>query len=350
MNKKLEEFLKLLGNTENKEILTSIINGAMDVDFITASELQELFNLLAQNPRIIKPAMVFLEKAVALEPKNASIWLTNFDIYKELGLQEKAVDCINQAIQLQPSNSELYIRKATYLNMIKNYSEAIECCGQGLAFEPENTVLLMEKGIGLKHLGQYEKAIKIYNQGLEINPDDADLIYNKLTVYIQLNKYDIALPLCNKVLSLTPLDPDTWYYKYCSLFYLKRYEDAFPCAVKTLELNNRSQVKRHLLSDSHSIAIDLVDKQQYNLALNYLNLHLKYNPDNADAWYLKIFCLGPEKEESEEILLCLSKVIELDPNKVAAWFNRGMILTQKGEYEEAFTCFQTAQQKLTAFG
>ncbi len=49
---------------------------------------------------------------------------------------------------------------------------------------------------------------------------------------------------------------------------------------------------------------------------------------------------GRTKNETEEAMGCFDKAIELDPNLVEAWTNKGAVLIDLKRYEKALRCFE----------
>ena len=52
----------------------------------------------------------------------------------------------------------------------------------------------------------------------------------------------------------------------------------------------------------------------------------------------------------EAILADLDKVLELDPNIIYAWHNKGFVLYNAGNMQEAVKCFTQALQRNADFG
>jgi len=64
------------------------------------------------------------------------------------------------------------------------------------------------------------------------------------------------------------------------------------------------------------------------------NKTIELNPDNADAYY-KRGDVYDEIGEYEKAIADYSKAIELDPNHALAYYSRGCAYAEKGEYEKA---------------
>jgi tetratricopeptide (TPR) repeat protein len=55
----------------------------------------------------------------------------------------------------------------------------------------------------------------------------------------------------------------------------------------------------------------------------------------ADEWVEK----GSQAATPEEACRCYDKAIEIEPNNVAAWYNKGLVLDGLNRYDEAIQCY-----------
>ncbi|MDR0976481.1 MAG: tetratricopeptide repeat protein [Prevotellaceae bacterium] len=76
-------------------------------------------------------------------------------------------------------------------------------------------------------------------------------------------------------------------------------------------------------------------------ALNCYDKALELEPDNVEAWNDKGLLLYFTKRHDEAIT-CFDKAIELEPDNNKAWYNKGLLLYSTKHYDEAITCFDKA--------
>jgi len=73
-------------------------------------------------------------------------------------------------------------------------------------------------------------------------------------------------------------------------------------------------------------------------ALPYFSEALKLIPDFPKAWYNKGAVLG-ELGQYREALACFNNALKLKPGFAEAWYNKGVMLCKLGQPKEALTCF-----------
>ena len=127
-------------------------------------------------------------------------------------------------------------------------------------------------------------------RALEISPDYRTACSYLGFIYLFENKNDSAYFYLKAGIEKAPDDPELNYYFGTALFNLKRYDEA----IKVL---------------THALAVD---------------------PKNEDA-YFKLAASYLIKGDSNNGLLCYSKVIELNPNNAYAYYYAGLILRSKGD-------------------
>jgi adenylate cyclase len=105
-----------------------------------------LINLRAESRQSVDLAILFFERAVALDPLYARAWLA-------LG--------------------EAYEVKATYLAMPELLEKAMTSFGKSLALQPRLARAWKELGSALVDLGREDKGLEAIRRSLELDPDDA---------------------------------------------------------------------------------------------------------------------------------------------------------------------------------
>lgn len=80
---------------------------------------------------------------------------------------------------------------------------------------------------------------------------------------------------------------------------------------------------------------NLMNQQEYEIALSYLNVRLVSNPKDAIAWNIKGNCLFFLQYSHKEIIVCYDKAIKLDNNFQIALENRANVLIKMERYKEA---------------
>lgn len=90
--------------------------------------------------------------------------------YKDLGLEEKAINFFKETIKLEPKEVDVY-----------------------------NDI-----GILLSELGRNKDAIKVLTKGINIYDKDYKIIFNRGLIYLQLGEYELAKVDIDKAYNLNP--------------------------------------------------------------------------------------------------------------------------------------------------
>ena len=114
------------------------------------------------------------ERAIALQPKNADLWLHQGLALEQLGHYERALTSYEQAVTLNPEHSFALAHQCSVLNHLEDYEAAKEACEAALkgnhqwrrAGSAYGWVQQSRALIGLK---EYEAAIAAANRAIDIN-------------------------------------------------------------------------------------------------------------------------------------------------------------------------------------
>ena len=159
--------------------------------------------------------------------------------------------------------------------------------GFGSLFKKDETETrneLLRKGLELLYSGKYEKAMECFDKAIELSGD--------------------------------PPYPSPWIGKATILNILGNTEEAIKCLDKVIKMTDDYPDVRY--SDDEWLHEDTQDYQ-------------------ALAWYNKGVML---LDGSEEALKCFDKAVELDPEFVDAWLNKGYTLHHLGKREESIMCIR----------
>jgi len=185
-------------------------------------------------------ALKAIEKAIKIDKKDPTLWLTKMDILHELGKYEEAVIAINTSLKLCPKKlkPELYAPKAHALGHLKKYKEAIEFFNKSLEYDPENTDAWVGKSEELFDQGKNKESLKACEEGLKVDPDDEELLFQKGVILLELKKAKEALPIFEKSILFDSTDDSAWYNKACALSILNKKEESLDALTVATALNS----------------------------------------------------------------------------------------------------------------
>jgi protein O-GlcNAc transferase len=119
-------------------------------------------------------AKVQYEKAIALDPKDATLRNNVGNVYRDLGDYTRAIEAYRLAITLPPDDVHPYTNLANiYLYKLNNRDEAIAIYKEAIAKLPKNQELPVLLGIAYEQIGDRVNAAAAFQSALDGNPNNA---------------------------------------------------------------------------------------------------------------------------------------------------------------------------------
>ena len=169
-------------------------------------------------------AVVYLEKALSINPLYTEAALNLVITYNELGRYEEAQACfqrIARAVRRKSGFRDPYIdgrlanehaRLADQYYDLGRYKEAILEYRRALALRPRFPDILMRLGMAYRELGQFAQAVRALEKALKINPAyTAARVQLGVTYYMQ-GFVDMALAEWEKAREMDPDHPEVPVY------------------------------------------------------------------------------------------------------------------------------------------
>jgi tetratricopeptide (TPR) repeat protein len=207
------------------------------------NDLQVQFTLgvLLASAKQYKPALLFLEKANALQPDT-------FEILYNLGLAllrdgdiEKAELALNRALNLKPDSAEtLYLLAQTDTNLARPL-DALDLLLRAHKIAPQNTdVIFLMARVSMSQ-NYFEDAIPLLESGIQIAPWRADLVAALGESYFMAGKIDQAIDDFKRLLKL---ENSARSYAFIGLSYrnLGRFDEATQYFQQGLKLDPRNSL------------------------------------------------------------------------------------------------------------
>jgi tetratricopeptide (TPR) repeat protein len=103
---------------------------------------------------------------------------------------DEALVYLSRAIELEPSFSdEYYLRAKTYYRL-ENYEDAISDYTKCINYDPNNAEAHYWRGIVYFYLEDYSSAILDFSSAIELDPDNGDYYYKRGSMYYLRDKGD----------------------------------------------------------------------------------------------------------------------------------------------------------------
>lgn len=147
---------------------------------------------------------------------------------------EESLQSFDKALVLEPANASAQLYRGNALIELKRDAEAIELFDLVLARHPESFDAWSNRGLALYTLKRYAEALESYDKAVAIRADYAPAWTNRGDVLVALNRFDDALASYDGAVARAPDDVRAWYARTVALRKAHRFEEALKCADRVL--------------------------------------------------------------------------------------------------------------------
>lgn len=150
-----------------------------------------------------KDAIDVLQKAKPLKSDDAEIRMQLVDLYRKTGQDKKALEEMKQLIEIKRDN-KILVMYAQGLVTDGKYKDAEETIENIKATDPENIEALMILGDAQRLQKKYDPAVETYKEISYINPNYAPALYQRAEIHLLQNKYQWAKTFYERALRADP--------------------------------------------------------------------------------------------------------------------------------------------------
>jgi tetratricopeptide (TPR) repeat protein len=265
---------------------------------------------------------------------------------KDLGIEETSdttLRAINAKITAEPNNFAHYLERARYYSGLKKFAEANADIVRAKAIDSTKADIYFTAG--KIHFDQQRvvEAYDDYKKCLEKDPQHQEGLLEKAAMDIALNNYELALQQINSVLRQ---DERVAYAYYLKGRLYRQVKDT------TLALSSyQTAIEVDPSYYDAYVEAGLVCASYGNpLAKEYYNSAIEIHPNFIEPYYNKAIFLqetGVKNSNNyQEALVCYDKIIGIDANFSAAYFNKGFVyLVYLKDYQKGIESFNLALEK-----
>ena len=291
-------------------------------------------------------------------------------------LQEpKAPVTVNEAIQLltdsiatDSTNARLYASRAKAYYATEQIGQAMIDINKSLQLDPNNVDTYLLLADVYYALGDQDNISSTLNRAVEINSLDPRPLVKLAELSFFQQNFNLAVGYADKSLQLASYNPQAYFVK--GMCYMAGKQDTVN-ALKNFQLASEQdaafydpveQISRIYAVQQPTYALDYLRKAQqqfpdqptarYELAL-YLQSHGA--PEEALAHYDTLLMLRPDNyivlfnkgyvnyvylENNEVALDYFNQALNVNPNYLDAYYNKGRVLEQMGDYAQALDIYK----------
>ncbi len=322
---------KALGN---KEAALQNYKLALNLDPTNEDIKNELYDMYETN-MTPEEKLAHINSQLQQNPNNPDLtYKYAYELHKANRIAE-AIPYYNQAIKLNAKNEDAYINLAQAYTQQKSFEKARNILTNAKALFPENTTikkqlaaidaettsLLYTDASELFRQKKYLDAINIYNK---ITPATPESLLGIGACYQAMNNNTKAAEYYVKSLNLDPKNTETAYYAGLAYSNAENFAQAKIYAKKALEIDpnnkNAKELLTYVIEQENTVqtdkAMEFYDKQQYEQALSLLNKVIAQDPKDSNAYYYRAMVYDAQKKYQ----------LAINDYKKALQYNQQMII------------------------
>lgn len=247
-----------------------------------------------------------LDRAIALDGRNAKAWRVRGDLLREAGgdLNRAAAD-LTKAIELDPQDAEAYqLRGVVYTNQ-RRFDRAIADYDQAIKLKADFAQAWSDRGATFYLRGDHVKAVADLSEALRLAPDRPRSYANRGAAYKKLGELDKAIADDTEAIRLDPKVPEYFDNRGLTYAAMKEYDKAIADYDQAIRLEQRVNFLTNR-GDSYQF------KGELGAALSDYNDALKLDPNFAKT-YNNRAVLYKKMGERKKALADYEATLRLDP-------------------------------------
>ena len=223
-------------------------------------------------------------RAIDLDPKNVKGYWLRGETYR-FGTEQytKAIQDYTKAIQLNRYNEAYYILMEERYSYLKQYSRTVhrdykKIIELKILLYPKNTWLYRFRARAYHNLEQNTKALQDYTKVVELNPLDGASYAERAYIYQELNQFTKSLQDYTKAIALDPTNIDFYYDRAELHEELKQYRKALKDYAKAIDLQPKELPLYYRRAGIYK------DLKQYRRAIQEFTTIIELDPDSYTAY------------------------------------------------------------------
>ncbi len=144
------------------------------------------------------------QKAIALDPENASFHNNLGCSYDKLGNHSAAINACKRAIELEPDNAVYFDNLGCNYGKLKLFRKAIEAFEEAIRLKPDFVKAYFDLGFSYTQLGSHDKAAATFQRAIAVNPNVSQVHYNMGHSLNKLGRHKEAIRVFEEAVRVNP--------------------------------------------------------------------------------------------------------------------------------------------------
>jgi len=298
-------------------------------------EVIHLLGIIKIQLKQFEKAIVWLNKAISINPNNHSVFNNLGVCYKELKKYNEALSNFQNAIKIKPDYAEAYNNLAIIYKSLENYKEAIKNYNKAIRLKPDYAEAYNNLGLILLKSKDLKEAKKYFQQAIKFKFDYAEAYNNLGITQNRLEETENAKESLAYAIKLRPDYAEAYNYLGTILLRLEEKNKAKEYFEQTIKLKPDYADAYNNLGITYNALGDITKAKE---SLEYA---IKLKPNYAEA-YNNISSVYVQLDEITKAKESLEYAIKLKPDFADAFNSFGLLYLNQEEPEKAKEYFEEA--------
>jgi tetratricopeptide (TPR) repeat protein len=260
------------------------------------------------------------------------------------GQFDKAIALYDQALATPDISkfvqASIYSDRGVAKWRLKQTKAAIDDFNQSIQLSPENAIVYNNRGNALMDLGHPEEAVKDFDRAITLSPNYGVAYTNRGNAHAALGKNDAAFQDFRKSAELMPQSAVPFNGRGEMNARLKRYHAAVHDLTRAISLDSKYEAAYRNRAKANFVVGD------YDEAADDVTQALALEPNQPQQPQLLLLRgrAYAAQNKYKEALADFDQAIQLNPNLVDAYVERGIVFTDNHRFDDAIGDFTRAIQ------
>ena len=307
------------------------------VAYASLGEAFRLKNQVDPNPRWIEQSSAMLDRAVQINDKLPSAFVTLGRLHDGSGEYDLSAQEFERALKLDPRNAEALGGMSRAYESAGRLKEAEDALNRAVALRPDYWDVYNNLALFYDRQNRFDEAIVQLQKAIALTPDNAQLYLNLGAVYSDTGKAS-DLPAAETALKKS-IEVAPSYPAFANLgfvyFLQNRYSEAAEMTEKALQLNDQNYlVWRNLAEDYLWAQKPEKAAAAHGRELELLKKAVDTRPKDAEP-LSELATLYAQQHDADRAQKAARKAIALSPNSATVLMNAAEASEQLGNRNEA---------------
>ena len=246
-------------------------------------------------------------RALSIDTTNATIYLTQADIFFAANETRNAKDVLEKIVKKFPENTDGLLKLAELFYFVKQYDNAFSKINQALKINENLAKAYYLKGSIYKEIGDTTKAVSSLETAVEQDNRNFGAFLDLGLIYAA-RKNPLAFEYYDNAIAINPMSTGVLYAKAKLLQDLDKTDEAIAYYNRTLAIDSL-----HTYSLYNLGALTLSFKKDVTKSITYFTKAITVDPKYAEAYFARGVCYQ-ELKDKDRAYSDYNTCLQLKPN------------------------------------